>query len=100
MKSAARTANHVSKLHRRDDADSVAALRKLGAIVVLDGGGDVKNVDLSHVADNVELASLHLKRLAHLRTLCLGGTAVTDENLSEHVDFPIMNYYSKSWWTA
>ena len=87
MKRAARTATHVSKKHQCDNADSVAALRKLGAIVVLDGGGDVKNVDLSNTTDNVKLASLHLKRLAHLRTLCLSGTPITNENLAEHVDY-------------
>ena len=40
-----------------DDPETVGALRHLGAIVVLDSVGDVKNVDLSG-ADNVDVVYL------------------------------------------
>ena len=87
MRSAARHVIDASKIRRGDDPASITALRKLGAIVVLDGGGNVKNVDLSDQGDGVEMAFLHLKRLAHLRSLFLSGTPTSDYLLAQHVDF-------------
>ena len=96
MRSSNEALKSPAKKQPHDDPDSVSALRQLGAIVVLDSVGDVKNVDFSGV-EKADVALLHIKRLVNLRMLFLGRTAVTDGDLSHLVrcpDITILDLYS------